>query len=188
MTALPVSSTSEVLFDKQALERKIDELARGVASMIDDPAEAAIIGIRTRGATLARRIGEILLKERGWDLPLGLLDITLYRDDPSQLAAHPLVRKTEVEFDVENKMIALIDDVLYTGRTIRCALDEIIDFGRPRAIRLAVLIERNGREYPIQADFAAASIEAAPEQMVRVLLQEEDGRDEVVLTSEATVS
>ncbi len=174
--------TEQILLDAPALSGKIAEVADAMAGMIGDPKHAAIIGIRTRGAILARRVQSHLKQSRGWDLPLGALDITLYRDDISQLGSHPLVRGTNLPFDVEGKMILLIDDVLYTGRTIRCALDQIIDFGRPRAVKLAVLVDRGLREYPIQADFAALTLQTTPDQSVQVHLAEQDNADRVTLT------
>ena len=161
---MSANSVSEVLLDAPSLAEKIRVLADGLAAFVDDPERTAIIGIMTRGATLAQRVHDILLQEKRWDLPVGLLDITLYRDDPSQLASHPLVRKTDLDFDVENRTILLIDDVLYTGRTIRSALDQIVDFGRPRAVKLGVLVDRGLREYPIQADVAVLSVPTTEEQ------------------------
>lgn len=178
---MSANSVSDVLLDAPSLSEKIRALADGLAAFVDDPERTAIIGIMTRGSTLAQRVHDILLQEKQWDLPVGLLDITLYRDDPSQLAAHPLVRKTDLDFDVEDRTILLIDDVLYTGRTIRSALDQIVDFGRPRAVKLGVLVDRGLREYPIQADVAALSVPTTEEQSVKVYLEEDDGRNEVIL-------
>ena len=173
----------EQLLDAPGLDEKLHAMAFAVAGFVNKPDQAAIIGIRTRGAILAQRIHKILALEREWMLPVGILDITLYRDDLSQLASHPLVRKTHMDFDVGGRTIILIDDVLYTGRTIRSAIDEIIDFGRPRAIRLGVLVERDGREYPIQPDYAALRVETRSDEVVKVLLREVDADEKVVLTS-----
>ena len=112
---MPVNSIPETLLDASALTEKIDSLAHAMAGIVDDPDQAALVGIRTRGVTLARRIHTVFRETRGWDLPIGILDITLYRDDLSQLAAYPLVRKTDLDFDVQDKTILLIDDVIYTG-------------------------------------------------------------------------
>jgi pyrimidine operon attenuation protein/uracil phosphoribosyltransferase len=171
----------EQLMNAEELAANLATMAASLAAMISNPEEAAIIGIRTRGAIIAQRIHRILALEHEWDLPVGILDITLYRDDLSQLASFPLVRKTQLDFDVSGKLILLIDDVLYTGRTIRSAIDEIIDFGRPKAIRLAVLVDRGGREYPIQPDIAALTIESHADQFVKVYLNEIDGEDRVML-------
>lgn len=172
----------EQLMSAEELKSNLAAMAQSLAAMITDPAEAVILGIRTRGALIAQRIHKILALEREWMLPVGILDITLYRDDLSQLASHPLVRKTQLDFDVTGKMILLIDDVIYTGRTIRSAIDEIIDFGRPKAIRLAVLVDRGGREYPIQPDIAALTVQTTTQQTVKVFLNEIDGEEKVVLT------
>ena len=169
------------LLNPTELNEKLVAMAQYLATTIGDPDRAAIIGIRTRGAVLAQRLHKILALESKWTVPLGILDITLYRDDLSQLASHPLVRKTHLDFDVTGRTVLLIDDVIHTGRTIRCAIDEIIDFGRPKAIRLAVLVDRAGREYPIQPDYAAMLAEATPDEVVRVCLNEVDGEEKVVL-------
>ncbi len=172
----------EQLLDAGQLKLKIDEMAEAMAEMIINPEEAAIIGIRTRGALLAQRIHKILALEKEWTVPLGILDITLYRDDLSQLASHPLVRKTQLDFNINGRTILLIDDVIFTGRTIRSAIDEIIDFGRPRAIRLGALVDRGGREYPIQPDYAALTVKADESQVVKVCLKEVDLDERVILT------
>jgi pyrimidine operon attenuation protein / uracil phosphoribosyltransferase len=180
---MSASSSAEVLLDEQALARAIASMAKDMARRIVNPDDCALVGIRTRGATLAARLQRELHRARGWDLPLGVLDITLYRDDLSQLAEQPLVRSTEIDFDVSGKLIFLVDDVLFTGRTIRSALDALVDFGRPRRIMLGVLVDRGHREFPIQADVAALSLETTEDQFVNVYLAEDDGRDEVVLAS-----
>lgn len=185
---MSVDSAHEVLLDSASLAKKIEVMADGMAGLVDDPAEAVIIGIRRRGATLGKRAHEILLRKYGWDLPFGVLDITLYRDDLSQLAAHPQVGKTDLEFDVEDKIVLLVDDVVYTGRTVRSALDELVDFGRPRAIRLVVLVDRGHREYPIHPDFAAMTVATTQAQVVKVCLTEDDGREEVILAERAVVA
>lgn len=171
----------EILLNAAGMADKVAALAEAMAVLAGDPAQAAVVGIKSRGAILAKRIQAHLARTRDWRIPCGAIDINLYRDDLSQLAAHPLVRGTEISFDVDGRTILLIDDVLYTGRTIRSAIDEIIDFGRPRAIRLGVLVDRGWREYPIQADFAAMTVETAANQVVKVCMEEKDGRDEVLL-------
>ncbi|MCL5271724.1 MAG: bifunctional pyr operon transcriptional regulator/uracil phosphoribosyltransferase PyrR [bacterium] len=173
---------SNQLLDAIQLRTKLTEMANAMANLVADPEQAAIIGIRTRGALIAQRIHKIIAVEHEWNLPLGILDITLYRDDLSQLASFPLVRKTQLDFDVTGRTIILIDDVIYTGRTIRSAIDEIIDFGRPRAIRLGVLVDRGGREYPIQPDYAALTVKSASTQVVKVLLKEIDLDERVIVT------
>lgn len=177
---------SEIVFlDSTAMEASIGELADGLAAHVEGFASpedsAAIVGIKRGGALLAARVRDRIRETRGWNLPLGELDITLYRDDLSQNSPNPIVRGTSLDFDVDGRTILLVDDVLYTGRTIRSAMDEIVDFGRPAAIRLGVLIDRGGREYPIRADVAPV-VKAIPEgKVVRILFRETQGRDEALL-------
>jgi pyrimidine operon attenuation protein/uracil phosphoribosyltransferase len=145
--------------------------------------DIALVGIRTRGVPLARRIAKTLKEISGHDVPCGSLDITLYRDDLSGNTPgdrpQPVIHKTEIDFSVDDKLVLLVDDVLYTGRTIRAALDALIDFGRPRAIQLVCLIDRGHRELPIKADYVGKNIPTSPAQTVQVHLAEIDGRDEV---------
>lgn len=173
---------ADLILDEASVQRCIERMAQELAAHVADPADCALVGIRTRGATLAARLREIIKTRHGWDLPLGILDITLYRDDLSQMSAQPLVRASEIDFDIEGKLIFLIDDVLYTGRTIRSALNALIDFGRPRRILLGVLIDRGHRELPIQADVRGMDLETRLDQQVRVCLVEDDDRDAVLLT------
>ena len=133
-----------------------------------------VVGIRTRGAYLAKRLQEFLSQKVRKEIPLGILDITLYRDDLTQIAEQPVMKGTEIDFDITGKKIVLVDDVIYTGRTIRAALDELIDFGRPAFIKLAVLIDRGGRELPIQPDFVGKLLEIDSEEIVEVKLMEVD--------------
>ncbi|MHC4618459.1 MAG: bifunctional pyr operon transcriptional regulator/uracil phosphoribosyltransferase PyrR [Planctomycetota bacterium] len=166
---------------------QIDDILRDLAARIvtDIPRETdiAVIGIRSRGEILAQRLSGRLSQELGSHVPCGTLDITLYRDDLNspQSTAQPQVRTTEIGFNVDDKIIFLVDDVLYTGRSARAAMDALIDLGRPRLVRLAVLVDRAGREFPIQADYAGYKTDVAPGQLVQVNLVESDGRDEVVI-------
>ena len=148
-----------------------------------DLSDMALVGIRTRGVHLARRLARTLKEITGDDVPTGALDITMYRDDLMRHAVgpQPLVRRTEITFSIDNRKILLVDDVLYTGRTTRAALDALIDYGRPRAIQLIVLVDRGHRELPIKADYVGKNLPTAPEESVQVRLQESDGVDEVVL-------
>ncbi len=143
--------------------------------------ELALVGIRTRGVPIARRIAKAIHDINGRDVPTGALDITLYRDDLMRTAvgAQPVIRKTEIPFSIDDKRILLVDDVLYTGRTIRAALDALIEFGRPRVIQLVVLVDRGHRELPIKADYVGKNIPTSQAQSVQVHLMEVDGRDEV---------
>lgn len=170
----------EELLNEDGLRREIVRMAEAMAEMAGSPEAAALVGIKTRGAILAERLRDELARSRGWRLPLGQLDITLYRDDLSQLAPNPLVRGTQLDFDIEGKILLLIDDVLFTGRTIRSAMDEIVDFGRPRAVRLGVMVDRGWRELPIRADYAALTVETKLEEKIQVMLREVDGRDAVL--------
>jgi len=145
--------------------------------------DLAIVGIRERGVPLARRISAELERIAGKAVPTGALDITLYRDDLMRQAVgpQPLVRSTDILFDIDNRVIVLVDDVLYTGRTIRAALDALIDFGRPRAIQLVVLVDRGHRELPIKADYVGKNVPTSRRESIQVRLQEVDGHDEVVI-------
>jgi pyrimidine operon attenuation protein/uracil phosphoribosyltransferase len=173
--------TTRELMSGEELDRTLERMAAAAIELAGDAQGAALVGIRTRGALMAQRLQTLLAERHGLDWPLGLLDITLYRDDLSQLAPNPLVQKTDLDFDVTDRTILLIDDVLYTGRTARCALQEILDYGRPRAVRLAVLVDRGGREIPIQADLVMLKVDAAENEVVKVMMRESDGTDKVVL-------
>lgn len=145
--------------------------------------DLAVIGIRSRGEILAQRLSAMLSESLDKDVPCGTLDITLYRDDLNlpRNDQQPQVRTTEIGFNIDDKIIILVDDVLYTGRSVRAAMGALIDLGRPRAIRLAVLVDRVGRELPIQADYAGHKTDVSPAQSVQVLLMECDGKEEVVV-------
>ena len=145
--------------------------------------ELALVGVRTRGVPIARRLSSVLQDITGNDVPTGALDITLYRDDLMRhpIGPQPILRKTEIEFSIDDRRILLVDDVLYTGRTIRAALDALIDFGRPRAIELVVLVDRGHRELPIKADYVGKNLPTSLQESVQVRLSEVEDRDEVVL-------
>ena len=154
-----------------------------MASAIPADTEVAVIGIRSRGEVLAQRLARLLSAKVKTAVPCGTLDITMYRDDldDPQGSKQPLVRTTEIGFDINGKLIILVDDVLYTGRSTRAAMDALIDLGRPKAIRLAVLVDRRGREFPIQADFAGYRTDVEPGRNVQVNFAESDGVDQVVI-------
>ena len=139
------------------------------------------MGIRARGDLLAARLREAIRRNEGVDIPLGSLDITLYRDDLTRVGHAPVVRESVIPFSVDGRIVVLVDDVLFTGRTIRAAMDALVDYGRPRAIRLAVLIDRGHRELPIRADFVGKNVPTALADDVRVQLLETGGKDEVEL-------
>jgi pyrimidine operon attenuation protein/uracil phosphoribosyltransferase len=173
----------KVILDSGQIEQVLKDLARGILSDIPAEIDIAVIGIRSRGEVMAQRLSGQLSRRLGKDVQCGTLDITLYRDDLNspQGAAQPLVRTTEIGFDIDDKIIILVDDVLYTGRSARAAMDALIDLGRPRAIRLAVLVDRLGRELPIQADYTGYTTDIEPGKLVQVNLVESDGKDEVVI-------
>jgi pyrimidine operon attenuation protein/uracil phosphoribosyltransferase len=165
--------------DPDDIDRALTRMAHEIRERNADLDELAIVGIRTRGVPLARRLAAKIERIVGEAPPVGVLDINLYRDDLSRIGDHPVVRKTEIPFVVDDRNLVLVDDVLFTGRTIRAALDALIDLGRPRVIQLAVLVDRGGRELPIRADFVGKSVSTFQGDRVDVLLEEEDGQDAV---------
>ena len=173
----------EVLLDSGQIEGILDELAGRIISDAPGDSDIAVIGIRSRGEIIAQRLSALLSKKLDTDVPCGTLDITLYRDDLNSPhpGDQPQVRTTEIRFNIDDKLIILVDDVLHTGRSTRAALDALIDLGRPMAIRLAVLVERAGREFPIQADYAGFKADVEPGQSVQVNLVESDQIDQVVI-------
>ncbi len=183
------TSKSAVVMDADRITRTLTRIAHEIVERNKGVGDLALIGVRTRGVYIARRIGRTLKEITGDDVPTGALDITLYRDDLMRHAVgpQPVIRRTEIPFSIDNKKILLVDDVLYTGRTTRAALDALIDFGRPKGIQLIVLVDRGHRELPIKADYVGKNLPTNPEESVQVRLQETDGSDEVVLQQEATV-
>ncbi len=171
--------------DKEDIKRAIVRISHEILEKNKGTKNLAIVGIRNRGAYLAQRIAAAIKKIDAHIVPVGILDITLYRDDLTTIAAHPIVGETEINFDITAKRIVLVDDVLYTGRTVRCALDELIDFGRPKNIQLAVLIDRGHRELPIRADYIGKNLPTSQREIVQVRLKEADGVDEVVIEEQA---
>jgi pyrimidine operon attenuation protein/uracil phosphoribosyltransferase len=171
------------VMDADRIGRTLTRIAHEIVERNKGVEELALVGVRTRGVPLARRIARALREITGHAVPTGALDITLYRDDLMRHAVgpQPVVRRTEIQFSIDNRRILLVDDVLYTGRTTRAALDALIDFGRPRMIQLVVLVDRGHRELPIKADYVGKSLPTSPEESVQVRLQETDGVDEVVL-------
>jgi len=172
-----------VVMDADRIGRTLTRIAHEIVERNKGTDDLALVGVRTRGVPIARRIARTLREITGHDIPTGSLDITLYRDDLMRHAVgpQPLVRKTDIQFSIDNRKILLVDDVLYTGRTTRAALDALIDYGRPKAIQLIVLVDRGHRELPIKADYVGKNLPTAPEESVQVRLLEIDGEDEVVL-------
>ncbi|MEN8142639.1 MAG: bifunctional pyr operon transcriptional regulator/uracil phosphoribosyltransferase PyrR [Thermodesulfobacteriota bacterium] len=163
------------------IDRSISRMAIQIVEKNRNLNNLAIVGIHTGGVFLAERIKQLIKSREDIDVPIGSLDITLYRDDWSLASQSPVVKTTDLNFPVECCTLVLIDDVLFTGRTIRAALDAIMDFGRPMTIQLAVLIDRGGRELPIQPDFVGLHVNAGDSERVDVLLKEKSGEDSVVL-------
>jgi len=171
----------EVLLDAQKITRATTRIAHEILEKNSGAENLVIIGILRRGADLAKRIAERIKQIEGVEVPVGLLDINLYRDDFHSRLDQPIVQRTEILFDVVDRNVILVDDVLFTGRTIRAALDAIIDFGRPRSIQLAVLIDRGHRELPIRPDYVGKNIPTSKEDRVLVRLEERDNCEEVII-------
>ncbi len=172
---------SDIILDASDIDRVIVRISHEILEVHKGAEDLALIGIQTRGVYLARRIQQKIKQIEGVHVPAGQVDITLYRDDWTRIGANPTIQATEIPFSVDGKKIILVDDVLFTGRTIRCALDALIDFGRPDRIELAVLIDRGHRELPIQGDYVGKVVETRRSEMINVLMVEHDGRDAVVL-------
>ena len=172
MTGRQIMTAEEIRRATTRISHEIVEKQAGTAGLV-------LVGIQRRGVPLARRIAASIAEHEGVELPVGALDITFYRDDLSMVAQQPLVKGTDLPFDLNESTIVLVDDVLYTGRTIRAAMDALVDFGRPRAIRLAVLVDRGHRELPIRADHVGKNVPTSREELVRVHLDEVDGEDGV---------
>src|SRR5574341_2216188 len=165
------------ILDQAGIQRAVTRIAHEIVERNKGTNDLVLIGLRSRGVDLARRIAQELKIIDGADIPVGTLDVTLYRDDLGRVGLQPVVRKTEISFSINEKRVVLVDDVLYTGRTIRAALDSLIDLGRPRLIQLAVLVDRGHRELPIRADYVGKNVPTSRQEQVQVLLTEEDGVD-----------
>ena len=172
---------SEQVLDREGIARALSRIARQILERNQGASGIAIVGIQRRGDWLARRLAESIREAEDTAVPVGVLDINLYRDDLQVRADYPVVRTSDIPFDIEGRTVILVDDVLYTGRTIRAALDELKDFGRARRIELAVLIEREGRELPIQADYIGETVEVGPGRTIVVHVHELDRDDNVAV-------
>lgn len=185
MSAPPGYRERRLLMDGARLKRTLSRMAHEIAERQDHLERTVFVGVRSRGVPLARRLAAALHQASGVHVPVGALDIALYRDDVHTLAAQPILRGTEIPFSIDGRTVVLVDDVLFTGRTVRAALDELIDFGRPARIELAVLVDRGHRELPIRADYVGASVLSSRAEVVQVQLLEEDGADRVSLLGPA---
>ncbi len=170
-----------VIMDEVALKRALTRIAHEIIEKNKGVDNIALVGIRRRGGPLALRLAKIIEDIEGLEVPVGILDITLYRDDLTTLASQPLVRRTEINFNIIGMNIVLVDDVLFTGRTIRAALDALMDLGRPRSIQLAVLVDRGHRELPIKADFIGKNVPSSLKEIISVKVKELDDEDQVVI-------
>ncbi|MFA5976036.1 MAG: bifunctional pyr operon transcriptional regulator/uracil phosphoribosyltransferase PyrR [Elusimicrobiota bacterium] len=175
-------SSGKILLDAKGVQEKVQSLVQAILKEFGKEASGlAVVGIQTRGAHLARRIAGALSQACGQDIPVGILDITLYRDDVHDIADQPEVKETDLPYDIQDRPLVLVDDVLFTGRTIRSAMNALIDYGRPRCIRLAVLVDRGHRELPIGADYTGLFLKTLPGDVVDVNLSEIDEEDSVRL-------
>ena len=180
--AMPPKDPTTVL-DARAVERTLKRIADEIVELNDGIEDLVVVGIQRRGVQLAQRIVTMIEKSEGGRVPSGALDITLYRDDLQTVGPRPVVGPTHIPWVIDDKHVVIVDDVLYTGRTVRAALDELADFGRPSRIALAVLVDRGGRELPIHADIVGKKVDVQNGERIDVLVEELDGRDAVILVS-----
>lgn len=169
------------VMDAPAIDRALTRIAHEIVERAKGCQDVVLIGVRTRGIHLARRLADKIRRIEGTPVPLGVIDITLYRDDLRRRFDHPKLERTEIPFSLTDKRVILVDDVLFTGRTIRAALDGLMDLGRPQSIQLAVLVDRGHRELPIRADYVGRNVPTSLQESVKVWLNEEDGREQVVI-------
>lgn len=172
---------NSLLMDEENIRRVIIRIAHEIVEKNKGAEKLVLVGIRTRGVPLAERLSKIIGEMEKVNIPVGSLDITLYRDDLSRREFYPQVQKTNIDFDITSKIIILCDEVIYTGRTVRCALDALMDLGRPKMVQLAVLIDRGHRELPVRADYVGKNIPTSHWEEVKVSLKEVDGEDKVEL-------
>jgi pyrimidine operon attenuation protein/uracil phosphoribosyltransferase len=169
------------VLDALSIDRALTRIAHEILERNKGLGRVGLVGVQTRGVPLARRLAAKLGAIEGTPPPVGVLDINLYRDDLSRIADHPVLRTTSIPFDLDDALVILVDDVLFTGRTVRAALDALVDLGRPRAIQLAVLVDRGHRELPVRADFVGKNLPTARRERIDVRLSETDGEDEVLI-------
>ena len=173
--------TDRIIMTARDIDRSLDRLSLEILERNHGTENLAIVGIHTGGVFLAERIRRKIAEHEGEEPPVGSLDITLYRDDWSLISQNPLVKKTDISFLVDERVVVLVDDVIFTGRTIRAAMDAIMDFGRPKVVQLAVLVDRGDRELPIQPDYVGLDVSIGRDEQIDVLLREGNGRDQVVI-------
>ena len=178
-----MATTDNTVMDARALARTLKRMADEITELNDGTDDLLIVGIHRRGVPIAARLASLIQEREGVPIPRGALDITLYRDDLQTVGPRPVVGATDLPWNLDGKRVVIVDDVLYTGRTVRAALDELADFGRPARIALAVLIDRGGRELPIHADVVGKKVEVERADRVDVLVEEIDGRDAVVVVA-----
>jgi pyrimidine operon attenuation protein/uracil phosphoribosyltransferase len=176
--------TNNVIMDASDIERTVRRIAHEILEVHRGSENLALVGIHTRGVILAKRLQACISDIEGIRIPAGAMDITLYRDDWTRIGPHPIVHATDIPFSVDGRMLVLVDDVLFTGRTIRAAMDALMDFGRPDRVELAVLVDRGHRELPIQADYVGKAIETRRSETVNVMFAETDGKDGADLARE----
>ena len=176
-------ANEKILLDEAAVKRALTRMAHEIIERNQGVKELTLVGIHSRGVPLARRLAVIISEIEKTDIPVGTLDVTFYRDDLSRIGFSPIVLRTEVPFSIDGKRVVLVDDVAFTGRTVRAAMDALMDLGRPERIELAVLIDRGHRELPIKADFVGKNVPTARSEDVQVRLKETDGEEAVVLRS-----
>jgi len=173
-------TSGEIVMQADDIQNALEKLAEGIVERSLDRQQLALVGIHTGGVHLARRLQKVILDKYHLPVPVGTLDITLYRDDWTRLHTQPVVKATDLPFEIDDRELVLVDDVLFTGRTIRAALDALMDYGRPKTVQVAVLVDRGHRELPIFAQFIGLHLDTSIEEQVNVLFSEKDGIDQVV--------
>jgi len=178
-----MAPAARLVLDAQGVERALARITHEILERNKGTDGLVFVGVRSRGVDIAARLAGKVAAIEGVEVPSGIIDITLYRDDLTRAAQQPEVKGTDIRFKLDERQVVLVDDVLYTGRTVRAALDALMDFGRPRSVQLAVLIDRGHRELPIRADYVGKNLPTSASESVQVRLKERDGRDEVVLVA-----
>jgi pyrimidine operon attenuation protein/uracil phosphoribosyltransferase len=171
--------TKSIIMDEAQIERTIHRMAHEIIEQNKGLEKIRLVGIRSRGVPLAERISSYLKEIESTEIPVGIIDITLYRDDLSTISHQPVIKGSAIDFEMEDAIVILVDDVLYTGRTVRAAIDALLDFGRPMQIQLAVLVDRGHRELPIKADYVGKNVPTSKEEIIKVSFEETDGEDSV---------